>query len=277
MCGMYPPERYVFSMGFTIGSGLLAMLLVINHVRTQRFNPERAEWSAGVHLGIGLSSTLCLALMATVPVSEYPVPHVMFAVFFFLLVLIFQAINSVGRVRQLMRKYSALGSGDSLTLAAKEAWMIVWMVICFVGFFLWQTTGSTVAQYAAVASVMLHFCPYIWEFRDTDVALKVELSSDDAERAEITASLLENNSAGRSARSTHTHTSAITPLAVVFTVCGVLWFILAHLSLNTEGRQVQESMKRSYTGKLAQGPLSSFQARPPQQDHDLGIYRYRGK
>ena len=29
------------------------------------------------------------------------------------------------------------------------------------------------AQYVAVAAVMLHFTPYIWEFRDTDISVCV--------------------------------------------------------------------------------------------------------
>ena len=74
MCGMYPPERYVFSLGFSVGSMLLAILLVINHLRNERINPPtRSKWPAELLLGLGLSSTLCLALMATVPVSEFPV------------------------------------------------------------------------------------------------------------------------------------------------------------------------------------------------------------
>ena len=49
MCGMYPPERYVFSMGFTVCAGLLAMLLVINHVRNDHLRPPRSQqWSAEV-------------------------------------------------------------------------------------------------------------------------------------------------------------------------------------------------------------------------------------
>jgi len=140
MCGMYPPERYVFSMGFTVGAGLLAMLLVINHVRNDHLRPARSQWSAEAHLGVGLSSTLCLALMATVPVSEFPVPHVLFAVFFFLLVLVFQAINSVGRVRSLMGEYARLSGGEKLAAAAKEAWMLFWMAACFIGFALWQVS-----------------------------------------------------------------------------------------------------------------------------------------
>ena len=73
--------------------------------------------------------------------SEFPVPHVLFAVFFFLLVLIFQAINSVGRVRSLMGEYSRLPACEKLPAAMKEAWMIFWMAACFVAFLLWQLTG----------------------------------------------------------------------------------------------------------------------------------------
>jgi hypothetical protein len=48
MCGMYAPEKYVFSMGITVGAGLLAILLVINHARNERFNPMRSTWAAGI-------------------------------------------------------------------------------------------------------------------------------------------------------------------------------------------------------------------------------------
>jgi len=58
MCGMHPPERYVFSLGFTIGAGLLAILLVINHMRHERFNPMRSEWISGC----ALSLSFCFAL-----------------------------------------------------------------------------------------------------------------------------------------------------------------------------------------------------------------------
>lgn len=47
MCGMYAPEKYVFSIGMTVGAGLLAILLVINHFRNERFNPMRSTAVAG--------------------------------------------------------------------------------------------------------------------------------------------------------------------------------------------------------------------------------------
>ena len=168
MCGMYPPERYVFSLGFSIGSMLLGILLVINHLRASKLDPARTPWHGEVHLGVGLASALCLALMATVPVSEYPVPHVMFAVFFFVLVLIFQAINTATRLRN-------LGAAFSAHVAAKEGWMVLWMLACAVAFVTWQATGSTLSQYLAVAAVMLHFSPYVFELQDSHLHLQVRL------------------------------------------------------------------------------------------------------
>ena len=168
MCGMYPPERYVFSLGFSIGSMLLGILLVINHLRASQLDPARTPWHGEVHLGVGLASALCLALMATVPVSEYPVPHVMFAVFFFVLVLIFQAINTATRLRN-------LGAAFSAHVAAKEGWMVLWMLACAVAFVTWQATGSTLSQYLAVAAVMLHFSPYVFELQDSHLHLQVRL------------------------------------------------------------------------------------------------------
>ena len=168
MCGMYPPERYVFSLGFSIGSMLLGILLVINHLRASQLDPARTPWHGEVHLGVGLASALCLALMATVPVSEYPVPHVMFAVFFFVLVLIFQAINTATRLRN-------LGTAFSAHVAAKEGWMVLWMLACAVAFVTWQATGSTLSQYLAVAAVMLHFSPYVFELQDSHLHLQVRL------------------------------------------------------------------------------------------------------
>ena len=168
MCGMYPPERYVFSLGFSIGSMLLGILLVINHLRASKLDPARTPWLGEVHLGVGLASALCLALMATVPVSEYPVPHVMFAVFFFVLVLIFQAINTATRLRN-------LGAAFSAHVAAKEGWMVLWMLACAVAFVTWQATGSTLSQYLAVAAVMLHFSPYVFELQDSHLHLQVRL------------------------------------------------------------------------------------------------------
>ena len=85
--------------------------------------------------------TLTFENVFQVPVSEFPVPHVLFAVFFFLLVLIFQAINSVGRVRSLMGEYSRLPASQKLPAAMKEVWMIFWMAACFVAFLVWQLTG----------------------------------------------------------------------------------------------------------------------------------------
>ena len=168
MCGMYPPERYVFSLGFSIGSMLLGILLVINHLRASKLDPARTPWLGEVHLGVGLASALCLALMATVPVSEYPVPHVMFAVFFFVLVLIFQAINTATRLRN-------LGAAFSAHVAAKEGWMVLWMLACAVAFVTWQATGSTLSQYLAVVAVMLHFSPYVFELQDSHLHLQVRL------------------------------------------------------------------------------------------------------
>jgi hypothetical protein len=94
--------------------------------------------------------TLTFESLCQVPVSEFPVPHVLFAVFFFLLVLIFQAINSVGRVRSLMCEYSRLPACEKLPAAMKEAWMIFWMATCFVAFLLWQLTGLCTCTYECV-------------------------------------------------------------------------------------------------------------------------------
>lgn len=63
-------------------STLFATLFLINHCRIERIESKSGSkpWvgSAGLHLGLGLSSCICLALMATVPVSELPVQHVLF-------------------------------------------------------------------------------------------------------------------------------------------------------------------------------------------------------
>lgn len=49
-----------------------------------------------------------------------PVPHVLFAVFFFLLVLVFQMINSVERVRRLLASYPNLLPAQKVLAVAKE-------------------------------------------------------------------------------------------------------------------------------------------------------------
>lgn len=54
--------------------------------------PSNAVFS-GTMLGVGLSSCLSLALMATVSVGEMQMPHVLFAIAFFLLLVVFQ-VNS---------------------------------------------------------------------------------------------------------------------------------------------------------------------------------------
>ncbi len=59
--------------------------------------------------------------------------------------------------------------------------MIFWMASTFIGFVVWQARGSSVAQYVAVASVMLHFAPYIEELQDTSIHLTV----DDAQGDEV--------------------------------------------------------------------------------------------
>ncbi len=59
--------------------------------------------------------------------------------------------------------------------------MVFWMIITFIGFIVWQARGSSVAQYVAVASVMLHFAPYIEELQDTSIHLTV----DDAQGDEV--------------------------------------------------------------------------------------------
>jgi hypothetical protein len=93
MCGMYTPERYVFSLGLNLVAFLIACLLFVNFCRTENQSAGRKSLSSvfsGVHLGFGISSSICLALMATIPVSEYPVAHVLFAIGFFVFVLIYQ-------------------------------------------------------------------------------------------------------------------------------------------------------------------------------------------
>ena len=93
MCGMYTPERYTFSLGLNLVAFLIACLLFVNFCRSETQNLGRRSLSSvfvGLHLGFGISSSICLALMATVPVSEFPVAHVLFAIGFFVFVLIYQ-------------------------------------------------------------------------------------------------------------------------------------------------------------------------------------------
>ncbi|KAJ1482626.1 hypothetical protein T484DRAFT_1897336, partial [Baffinella frigidus] len=225
MCGMLPPEKYVFSIGMTVAAMLLSAMMVVNHFRSEKLRgaAQPGAWAylagvhlglslilradgawaylAGAHLGLGVSSTICLALMATklilagahlglgissiicllrmataivawwggmlfaVPVSEFPAPHVLFAVFFFALIILFQLLASAARLRDLFSD-------------PKEIWKGVFMVLTLVGFVGWQSTGSSIAQYVAVASVMLHFAPYLFELRDTSLHLSVEGAGD---------------------------------------------------------------------------------------------------
>ena len=95
MCGMFAPERYVFTLGLNLVSFLLVCLLYVNFCRMELQCIGRKNISsfyAGLHLGLGIASSVCLALMATVPVSESPVAHVLFAIGFFVFVLIYQAL-----------------------------------------------------------------------------------------------------------------------------------------------------------------------------------------
>ena len=59
--------------------------------------------------------------------------------------------------------------------------MVLWMIATLVGFVLWQATGSSVAQYVAVASIMLHFAPYVEELHDTSLSL----SADEGQGGEV--------------------------------------------------------------------------------------------
>jgi hypothetical protein len=98
MCGMFAPERYVFTLGLNLVGFLIACLLFLNFCRSESQTFGRKNLSsvfAGIHLGTGITSSICLALMATIPVSEYPVAHVLFAVAFFILVLVYQVRNSL--------------------------------------------------------------------------------------------------------------------------------------------------------------------------------------
>lgn len=174
-------------------SFLLACLLVINHVKTELLllktgsQPGSAVYS-GTMLGIGLSSCLSLALMGTVSVGEMQIPHVIFAIAFFLLLVIFQFLNVASRMRG-----NCSGAGNSSFSSSSsrwasinrftELWMILWMVLTFVGFVMWQQTGHSVPQYLAVSSAMLHFFPYIWEIRDTEMRIHIRAESREEEEA----------------------------------------------------------------------------------------------
>eukprot|EP00285_Hemiselmis_virescens_P007437 CAMPEP_0173405950 /NCGR_PEP_ID=MMETSP1356-20130122/63182_1 /TAXON_ID=77927 ORGANISM="Hemiselmis virescens, Strain PCC157" /NCGR_SAMPLE_ID=MMETSP1356 /ASSEMBLY_ACC=CAM_ASM_000847 /LENGTH=244 /DNA_ID=CAMNT_0014366839 /DNA_START=208 /DNA_END=942 /DNA_ORIENTATION=+ len=191
MCGMYPPEKYVFTLGMTGVAFLLASLLLVNHTRTELLlvktgsQPLSVVYS-GAQLGVGLSAALSLALMATVPVIENQFVHVLFAIAFFGLLIIFQLLNVSTRLRSSCFSPSAAsrqGVSRAWTSSAKEAWMVVWMVATAAGFVLWQSTGSAVPQYVAVASAMLHFFPYIFELSDSTLRVDVRVTQEEDEEA----------------------------------------------------------------------------------------------
>ena len=162
MCGIYAPERYIFTLGMNVSAILLAILLLINHSR--KFEPGHQDsWdlytrlSAGVQLGVGLAATVCLALMGTIPVSEFPIPHVLFAACFFALLVVFQVWNSTERICMRSRTFSTLSMEQQNLSIMKETWMVAWMVVTAVSFVTWQTTGNSIVQYIAISAVLLYF------------------------------------------------------------------------------------------------------------------------
>mmetsp|Transcript_24705 Transcript_24705/g.60648 ORF Transcript_24705/g.60648 Transcript_24705/m.60648 type:complete len:302 (+) Transcript_24705:211-1116(+) len=233
MCGMYPPERYVFSLGLSSVSFLLACLLVINHVRTEQLSMKSTSlppsaWYSGTQLGAGLSSALSLALMATVPVAEMPAPHVMFAVSFFGMLLVSQALNAWARVRGAWR-------GTRAASWAAEAWMFVFFVATLLGFVLWQATGRALPQYLAVAGVMLHFLPYIWELRDTTIAVRVRGSEEDEEASSC---LRDADRVPERHQRVRGAPLAIAALVVVI-ICGGLAFVISQVTAKVEANQAE--------------------------------------
>ena len=162
MCGIYAPERYIFTLGMNVSAILLAILLLINHYRKFE-SGHQDSWelytrlSAGVQLGVGLAATVCLALMGTIPVSEFPIPHVLFAACFFSLLVVFQVWNSTERICMRSRTFSTLSMEQQNLSIMKETWMVAWMVVTAVSFVTWQTTGNSIVQYIAISAVLLYF------------------------------------------------------------------------------------------------------------------------
>ena len=241
MCGMLPPEKYVFSVGMTVSAMLLAVMMVVNHVRLEKLRGSASQgvwmYLTGAHLGVGLSSTICLALMGAVPVSEATVPHVLFACFFFALLIVFQFLTAASRVREL---YSD----------PKQIWMALFMVSTLTGFVWWQTTGSSIAQYLAVASVLLHFAPYLIELRDTTVHLAVE-GATDAENDRLLVDRWGEHSRGQGSRC---GTSTAVAVLTVVSVMTLLSLVTAHAGLEfQEGQARGENVQHTESGAASKG------------------------
>lgn len=120
--------------------------------------------------------------------GEMQIPHVIFAIAFFLLLVIFQLLNVASRVRGNFNVATSSPPSSSIfrwssMIRLKELWMILWMLLTFVGFVMWQHTGQSTPQYLAVSSAMLHFLPYIMEMRDTELRIHVRPESPEEEEA----------------------------------------------------------------------------------------------
>jgi hypothetical protein len=104
------------------------------------------------------------------------VPHVLFAVFFFLLVLIFQAMNTAERIKRAAAGYTSLLPPQKVKVLAKEVcassgllkqacgsvelgrdltrrivlgwqgWMVFWMGACLLGFLAWFVAHLTIPE-----------------------------------------------------------------------------------------------------------------------------------
>uniref|UniRef100_A0A7S0TID8 CWH43-like N-terminal domain-containing protein n=1 Tax=Hemiselmis andersenii TaxID=464988 RepID=A0A7S0TID8_HEMAN len=234
MCGAYAPEKYFFSLGMNGVAFLLASLLLVNHMRTELMLARRGMEPmsvvySGTQLGVGLSSALSLALMATLPVLEAPMPHVLFAIAFFSLLIIFQVLNVSARIR------SSYASGWSRNMSgAKEAWMVFWMLATAAGFVGWQVTANSIPQYIATASAMLHFFPYIWEFRDTKLRVDVRVSPQEEEEARTLMDVERAPERHANVRGL----PVVVALVVVGVMCGGLGYVclrLPSVSVPTQG------------------------------------------
>ena len=120
--------------------------------------------------------------------GEVQIPHVIFAIAFFLLLVLFQLLNVASRIRGNFNVATSPPPSSSIfrwssMIRLTELWMILWMLLTFVGFVMWQHTGQSTPQYLAVSSAMLHFLPYIMEMRDTELRIHVRPESPEEEEA----------------------------------------------------------------------------------------------
>ena len=119
--------------------------------------------------------------MATVSVGEMQVVHVLFAFAFFTFLVVFQGLNLGQRIYR--ARMSSSEQGGFAAAHITHIWMGVWIIGTLGGFILWAATWHSFPQYVAVASVFLHFIPYVWELRDTNLSLDVKLANEADEEA----------------------------------------------------------------------------------------------